>query len=50
MDHTVVELTAGELAHERTLFGGLAENVRALAGASLTTTVSADVVAEVNLR
>lgn len=47
MDYTVVEMTPEELADERALFGGLAESVRALAEASLRTTVAADVVAEV---
>jgi acyl-coenzyme A thioesterase PaaI-like protein len=47
VDYTVVEMTAEELEDERALFGGLADSVRALADASLRTTVSAQVVAEV---
>jgi acyl-coenzyme A thioesterase PaaI-like protein len=47
VDYTVVEMTAEELADEQVLFGGLAESVRALADASLRTTVAAEVVAEV---
>ena len=40
MDYTVVELSADELEHERVVFGGLAQSVRALAEASLRATVS----------
>ena len=47
VDYTVVEMTAEELEDERVLFGGLAGSVRALAEASLRTTVAADVIAEV---
>jgi acyl-coenzyme A thioesterase PaaI-like protein len=47
VDYTVVEMTAEELEDERAVFGGLADSVRALADASLRTTVSAQVVAEV---
>lgn len=47
MDYTVVEMTAEELEEERLVFGGLAASVRALADASLRTTVPADVVTEV---
>ncbi len=47
VDYTTVEMTAEELAEEQALFGGLAESVRALAEASLRTTVSAEVVTEV---
>jgi acyl-coenzyme A thioesterase PaaI-like protein len=47
VDYTVVEMTAEELEDERAVFGGLADSVRALADASLRTTVSAEVVAEV---
>jgi len=47
VDYTVVEMTPEELEDERVVFGGLADSVRALADASLRTTVAADVVAEV---
>ena len=47
VNYTAVEMTAEELEAERVLFGGLADSVRALADASLRTTVSAEVVAEV---
>ncbi len=47
MDYTVVEMTAEQLDEERVVFGGLAESMRSLADASLRTTVSPDVVAEV---
>ena len=47
MDYTVVEMTDEELEQERVVFGGLAESVRDLADASLRTTVSAEVVTEV---
>ncbi len=47
MNYTVVEMTAEDLESERLVFGGLAESVRALADASLRTTVPAEVVAEV---
>jgi acyl-coenzyme A thioesterase PaaI-like protein len=47
VDYTVVEMTAEELEDERVLYGGLAESVRALADASLRTTVAADAIAEV---
>jgi acyl-coenzyme A thioesterase PaaI-like protein len=47
VDYTVVEMTAEELEEERLVFGGLAGSVRALADASLRTTVPADVVTEV---
>ena len=47
MDYTVVEMTVEELEEERLVFGGLAESVRDLADASLRTTVSAEVVTEV---
>ena len=47
MDYTVVEMTAEELEEERLVFGGLADSVRDLADASLRTTVSTDVVSEV---
>jgi acyl-coenzyme A thioesterase PaaI-like protein len=47
VDYTVVEMTAEELEDERLVFGGLAESVRDLADASLRTTVSAEVVSEV---
>ncbi|MET0999481.1 MAG: PaaI family thioesterase [Marmoricola sp.] len=47
VDYTVVEMTPEELEDERVLFGGLAQSVRALAEASLRTTVAAEVVAEV---
>jgi len=47
VDYTVVEMTAEQLDEERVVFGGLAESMRALADASLRTTVSPDVVSEV---
>jgi acyl-coenzyme A thioesterase PaaI-like protein len=47
VDYTVVEMTVEEVEDERRVFGGLADSVRALADASLRTTVSVDVVAEV---
>jgi len=47
VDYTVVEMTPEELEDERVVFGGLADSVRALADASLRTTVSVDVVSEV---
>jgi acyl-coenzyme A thioesterase PaaI-like protein len=47
VDYTVVELTAEQLEEERVVLGGLADSVRALADASLRTTLSADVVSEV---
>ena len=40
-------MTAEQLEEERIVFGGLAESMRALADASLRTTVSPDVVSEV---
>ena len=47
MEYTVVEMSAEELEQERLVFGGLAASVRALADASLRTTLPADVVTEV---
>ncbi|MEO7352462.1 MAG: PaaI family thioesterase [Marmoricola sp.] len=47
VNYTVVEMSAEELEDERVLLGGLAGSVRDLADASLRTTVSAEVVAEV---
>lgn len=47
INYTVVEMTPDELESERVLLGGLAQGVRDLAEASLRTTVSAEVVAEV---
>ncbi|MCW2760780.1 MAG: thioesterase superfamily protein [Marmoricola sp.] len=47
VNYTLVEMTPEELEDERVVFGGLAGSVRDLAEASLRTTVSADVVAEV---
>jgi acyl-coenzyme A thioesterase PaaI-like protein len=47
VNYTAVEMTTEELEAERVLFGGLADSVRALADASLRTTVSAEVVAQV---
>ena len=47
IEYTVVEMSEAELDEERVVFGGLADSVRALADASLRTTVGADVVAEV---
>jgi acyl-coenzyme A thioesterase PaaI-like protein len=48
VDYTSVEMTAEELETERVLYGGLADSVRELADASLRTTVTAEVVAEVH--
>ena len=47
IEYTVVEMSEAELEEERVVLGGLADSVRALADASLRTTVGADVVAEV---
>jgi acyl-coenzyme A thioesterase PaaI-like protein len=47
VEYTVVELTPEQVEDERAVLGGLADSVRALAEASLRTTVSHEVVAEV---
>ena len=47
VQYTVVEMDEAELEQERVVFGGLADSVRALADASLRTTVEADVATEV---
>ena len=47
IEYTVVEMSDAQLQQERVVLGGLAESVRALADASLRTTVGEDVVAEV---
>jgi acyl-coenzyme A thioesterase PaaI-like protein len=47
VDYTVVELTAEELAEERVVYGGLADSMRALADASLRTTLGPEVISEV---
>ena len=45
--YDVVDMSAAELEAEQRLFGALADSVRALADASLRTTVPAAVVEEV---
>ncbi len=47
VDYTVVELSAEELEEERVVYGGLADSMRALADASLRTTLSPEVISEV---
>ena len=47
IQYTVVEMSETEIEDERQLYGALADAVRALADASLRTTVPAGVVAEV---
>lgn len=47
INYTIVEMSETEIADERHRYGALADAVRALADASLRTTVPADVVAEV---
>ena len=50
IDYRVVEMSADELEAERRVYGGLAASVRALAEASLRTTVAPDVATEVSKR
>jgi acyl-coenzyme A thioesterase PaaI-like protein len=50
LNYTATEMSPEELEHERVVFGGLADSVRALADASLRTTVAAEVVAEVQVQ
>lgn len=50
IDYRVVEMTPDELEADRRVWGGLADSVRALAEASLRTTVSPDVATEVTKR
>jgi acyl-coenzyme A thioesterase PaaI-like protein len=47
VQYTVVEMDEAELEQERVVFGGLADSVRALADASLRTTVRPEVATEV---
>ena len=47
VQYTVVEMDEAELEQERVVFGGLADSVRALADASLRTTVQPEVATEV---
>jgi acyl-coenzyme A thioesterase PaaI-like protein len=47
VQYTVVEMDASELEQERVVFGGLARSVRALAEASLRTTVQPEVATQV---
>ena len=47
VQYTVVEMDEAELEQERIVFGGLADSVRALADASLRTTVQPEVATEV---
>ena len=46
VQYTVVEMDEAELEQERVVFGGLADSVRALADASLRTTVQPEVATE----
>ncbi len=46
VQYTVVEMNEAELEQERVVFGGLADSVRALADASLRTTVQPEVATE----
>jgi len=47
VQYTMVEMDEAELEQERVVFGGLADSVRALADASLRTTVQPEVATEV---
>jgi acyl-coenzyme A thioesterase PaaI-like protein len=47
VQYTVVEMDEAELEQERVVFGGLADSVRALADASLRTTVDPEVATQV---
>ena len=47
VQYTVVDMDEAELEQERVVFGGLADSVRALADASLRTTVQPEVATEV---
>ncbi|MET0838030.1 MAG: PaaI family thioesterase [Marmoricola sp.] len=47
VQYTVVDMDEAELEQERVVFGGLADSVRALADASLRTTVKPEVATEV---
>lgn len=50
IDYRIVEMTPEQLEADRRVWGGLADSVRALAEASLRTTVAADVATEVAKR